>query len=334
MGTFLKQIIQAVALGTLLPGMVFSALADFKDEKMAISPPKQIQEQTEITQPEPEKEVEQKTVYIPVLNRNGEVTQMDLEDYIGCVVLGEMPASFEFEALKAQSVAARTYTLRCVLGSNKHPQGAVCTDHRCCQSYRDPEDYIKNGGTQENMQKVFAAAAQTAGQVLCYNGELILATYFSSAGGTTEDAREVWGGSVPYLTVVSSPEGDNAYNGKTVSFSSEEFQKKLGVTLKGKPESWFGRVSYTTGGGVDKIRIGGKLYSGVEIRTKLGLRSTDFTVSTSDSSITFTTNGYGHRVGMSQYGADAMAVLGSNYQEILYHYYPGTELQMYEPDTN
>lgn len=317
-----KQVIQAVALGTALPGMVFSTLANFDME------PKSQKPETVETQPE---EVT-KPVTIPVMKKDGKIVQMDLEDYICRVVLGEMPASFDTEALKAQAVAARTYTLRCVLGGDKHPEGAVCTDYRCCQEYREPEDYIRSGGSYGSVQKVFGAVSQTMGQVLYYRDSLIMATYFASAGGTTEDAREVWGNSVPYLTVVSSPEGDDAYNGETVTFTAEEFQSLLGVTLKGKPESWFGRVTYTVGGGVDRMRIGGKLYDGVKLRSIFGLRSTIFEVTTTENTITFETMGYGHRVGLSQYGADAMAELGNGYEQILGHYYPGTVLMQYDPD--
>lgn len=313
-----KQVVQAVALGTALPGMLFSAAADFGGE---IQP--NAAEHSQVQQAEP--------VCVPVMKKDGQVVQMNLEDYISRVVLGEMPASFDSEALKAQAVAARTYTLCCVVGGDKHPEGAVCTDYRCCQEYREPEDYIRSGGSYASVQKVFEAVEETAGQVLYYEDDLVMATYFASAGGTTEDAREVWGNPVPYLTVVSSPEGDDAYNGETVTYTAEEFQSILGVTLKGKPESWFGRVSYTVGGGVDRMRIGGKLYDGVELRGMFGLRSTIFTVTTTENTITFETMGYGHRVGMSQYGADAMAELGSDYAQILNHYYPGTELGVYDP---
>lgn len=317
-----KQVIQAVALGTALPGMLFSAVAELGGESTPMIPETSQTEQVKETEP----------VSIPVMKKDGTVVRMDLEDYISRVVLGEMPASFDKEALKAQAVAARTYTLRCVLGGDKHPQGAVCTDYRCCQEYREPEAYIRSGGSYASVRKVFGAVEQTAGQVLYYDGYLIMATYFASAGGTTEDAREVWGNSVPYLTVVSSPEGDDAYNGETVTYTAEQFQEVLGVTLKGKPESWFGRVSYTVGGGVDRMRIGGKLYDGVELRSIFGLRSTIFSVATTEDTITFETMGYGHRVGLSQYGADAMAEQGCGYEQILGHYYPGTELAIYDPD--
>lgn len=325
----IKQIVQSLVLGMVIPGLMFSAAADLKVTTVAVEEEKPDPVQTEPTQISPEVV----STTIPVLKSNGEVVEMDLEDYICRVVLGEMPASFEVEALKAQAVAARTYTLRSV-GGSKHPEGSVCTGYQCCQAYCEPEGYIRGGGTLANVEKVFDAVRQTAGEVLYYNDKLIMATYFSSAGGTTEDAKAVWGTAFPYLTVVDSPEGDDRFNGATVTFTAQEFQTAMGVTLKGKPTSWFGAVTYTVGGGVDQIKIGGKAYSGTDVRSKLSLRSTDFTVTTTDTSVTFTTNGNGHRVGMSQYGADAMAATGSDYRQILYHYYSGTELGQYLPDND
>ena len=328
MKTIIMQVLQSVALSTVIPGLLFSAASDWKTVTGSTAQPESTQAQQSQLPEEEEQDVSD--ILIPVLKANGTVTQMNLEDYICRVVLGEMPASFEEEALKAQAVAARTYALRCV-GGSKHPQGAVCTSHQCCQAYCEPEGYIRNGGPWANTEKVFSAVRQTAAEVLYYNDKLIMATYFSSAGGTTEDAKEVWGSSFPYLTVVTSPEEDDKFNGQSVTFTAAEFQKKLGVSLKGNPASWFGATTYTVGGGVDQIRIGGTLYSGVDIRGKLGLRSTDFSVTTTDSTITFTTNGFGHRVGMSQYGADAMAASGSSYSEILTHYYTGARLGRYLP---
>lgn len=333
MKTIIRQLIHSIALGTVLPGMLFGAVSDYTATPVLKPQGSTPADPTTITQPLQQGPMQEPDLLmIPVLMGDGTVESMALEEYVSRVVLGEMPASFEKEALKAQAVAARTYTLRCVVTAKKHSQGAVCTDHRCCQAYRDPEDYLQKGGTKENVDKVYDAVSQTEAEVLLYDGKLIMATYFASAGGTTEDAQEVWGNPIPYLTVVSSPEGDDAFNDEILRFSAKEFQDKMGVTLKGKPENWFGRVSYTVGGGVDWMRIGGTLYSGVDLRSRLGLRSTDFTVTTTDDSVVITTNGYGHRVGMSQYGADAMAVQGSEYDQILAHYYPGTELAIYQPD--
>lgn len=339
MKTIIAQVIQSVALGTVIPGLLFSAATDRTVKTPAVM--QEVQPTIPVVLPiEPEEEFgpEQEEILteipIKVMQADGTLAEMDLEDYICRVVLGEMPASFDSEALKAQAVAARTYALRCCVGGSKHPQNAVCTSHLCCQAYCEPEEHIRSGGTLDTMDKVFQAVTDTAGQVLYYNNKLIMATYFSSAGATTEDARAVWGNSFPYLVPVESPEGEEAYQGKTVTFTAEKFQKLLGVTLKGKPSSWFGAITYTTGGGVDRIRIGNTSYKGTELRGLLGLRSTDFMITTTDTSVTFTTNGNGHRVGMSQYGAEAMAVTGCSYQQILAHYYTGAELGIYSPSND
>lgn len=330
MKTIMKQLIQSVALGTVIPGLLVSTAAD---RNLPLDNGEQTdQPDIVLTEPAlpPEQQISPADVSIPVLKPDGKVYAMDLEDYVCRVVLGEMPAGFEEEALKAQAVAARTYALRC-LGGSKHPEGAICTSYQCCQAYCEPEGYIRSGGTWANTEKVFHAVRQTAGEVLYYQDKLIMATYFSSAGNMTEDAVAVWGNAFPYLVSVESPEGDDPFDGQTVTFTAEKFQSLLGVTLKGKPSSWFGAVMYTVGGGVDKIRIGGTLYKGTEIRSKLGLRSTDFTVTTTDTEVTFTTNGNGHRVGMSQYGAQALAQEGEDYLQILYHYYTGTQIGQYIP---
>lgn len=269
--------------------------------------------------------------YIPVIV-NDEYCEMELEDYILGVVLGEMPADFELEALKAQAVVARTYTLKACVDGSRH-NGAVCTKSGCCQAYKTPQAYLDDGGSEEGLKKVRAAVVQTSGQVLTYDGELIYATYFSCSGGSTEDASAVWGYDVPYLQAVESPgEEDASVYTKTVTFSAAELQKKMAVRLSGEPENWFGKIRYTQGGGVKSIEIGGVSYRGTTIRSLLKLRSTNFTVKVEGQNIVFTTKGYGHRVGMSQYGADAMAVLGSTYDQILFHYYQGTKLENYLPD--
>ncbi len=266
---------------------------------------------------------------IPVL-QDGELLRMDLEEYLLGVVLAEVPADFEEDAIKAQAVAARTYALKSISDGYKHASGAVCTDYTCCQAYISPLAYLKKGGTYDNLEKVRSAVKATAGQVLTYNGALISATYFSCSGGSTEDAQAVWGQDVPYLQAVQSPGEENAaYYTDSKVFTPEAFQAALGVSLSAPPTAWFGRITYTAGGGVDTMEIGGVAYRGTTLRTLLGLRSTVMHVAVSQDSITFETRGYGHRVGMSQYGAEAMAVAGSSYQEILAHYYQGTQLVEY-----
>ena len=268
-----------------------------------------------------------KTMEMSLLLPDGRVEVMDMDEYLTGVVLAEMPASFETEALKAQSVVARTYTLRAAEAGIKHTDADVCTDHTCCQAYIAPGAYT---GGAENLEKVRSAVLATSGQVLTYNGQLIEATYFSCSGGSTEDAVAVWGTDYPYLRATSSPGEEGAIHyTDTLVLSAAEFAKNLGQSLSGDPSSWVGFTTYTAGGGVNSIRIGGRDYKGTEIRTLLGLRSTAFTILAEGDTVTITTKGYGHRVGMSQYGADAMAVAGSGYAEILAHYYKGTSLDIF-----
>ncbi len=269
-------------------------------------------------------------VKIQVLFTDDRIQNMDLEEYVLGVVLGEMPASFEEEAQKAQAVVARTYALRCRERSRKHPLGALCTNPGCCQGYRSPGDFIEAGGTEEALNRVRQAVSTTRGLVLTYEGQLIEATYFSSAGGRTEDAQAVWGNSVPYLQAVDSPE--EGYSDKylhTVTIPAAEFLSALGLTLEGPCETWLGEVTRTDGEGVDTMMIGGRLFRGTELRTLLNLRSTAFLMTAVGDRIIVTTRGFGHRVGMSQYGAEAMAVSGASFREILSHYYLGTTLEAY-----
>ena len=266
------------------------------------------------------------SIPLPVKVRYGEnsVMEQDMDAYLAGVVLKEMPASFEEEALKAQAVVARTYARKAYVTGGKHGDGSVCTEPSCCQAWILEADYLEQGGTPEDAEKVRAAVWSTSGQVLMYQGELIEATYFSCSGGRTEDAVAVWGTEFPSLQAVDSPGEENAAHYEdTILFSRPELEAKLGVSLGTVVVE---AVTYTEGGGVDTISFGGRYFTGTEVRSLLGLRSTAFSVSSSGDTVTFTTRGFGHRVGMSQYGADAMAVAGSTYEEILSHYYQGTEL--------
>lgn len=261
----------------------------------------------------------------------GELVEMDLDSYLVAVLLKEMPGSFEEEALKAQAVVARTYALRRNLKADKHSLGAVCTDSACCQGYCLPVDYIAAGGEAQTVSKMENAVSATKDLVLTYAGELIEATYFSCSGGKTEDAQAVWGAEFPYLQSVDSPGEEAAsHYTDTVKYTAEEFQKLLGDDLLGQPGTWIKSITYTDGGGVDTIKIGNVTYTGTKIRSLLKLPSTSFVISPVGDNVIITTKGFGHRVGMSQYGADAMAVLGSSFEEILKHYYSGTDLTNWE----
>lgn len=288
------------------------------------------------TTKEPEKEPSVGKDYdITVLNENGESEQMEMNEYLTCVVLCEMPASFEPEALKAQAVVARTYALRRQKSGSKHSNADICMDSSCCQGYVSISEYLESGGQADAVEKVKNAVSETAGEVLLYDGELIEATYFSCSGGFTEDASAVWGSDIPYLQSTKSPGEEKAtYFTDTVQYSTKEFADRLGRSLSETPATWIENITYTAGGGIDRMRICGVDYPGTELRKLLGLRSTSFLLSVVGDTITITTKGYGHRVGMSQYGADAMAVQGSTYDQILTHYYQGVELSRLDTTNN
>lgn len=316
-----KEIIIALMLGLVFPSILYSFVDKQKGKE-----PADVTQGTQIADTSADVTI----IDVGVLMGNGTVEVMPLEDYLVSVVLREMPAEFEVEALKAQAVVARTYTLRRMEAGGKHADAAVCTDPSCCQGYYDQTEYMASGGTQALLDKVIAAVESTANEVVVYDDALIDATYFSCSGGRTEDALAVWGSDIPYLQSTESPgeEGASHYI-DTVSFSTAVFAEKLDLDVGTQPQNWLGSIEYTNGGGVAQIQICGKSFEGTEIRQKLGLRSTAFIISVVGDTVTITTKGYGHRVGMSQYGADAMAVQGKTYQDILSHYYQGTDLIEY-----
>ena len=283
----------------------------------------------ESTAPETLPQAKPAAITLPVIMSSGTV-QMEEETYLVGVVLGEMPADFHEEALKAQAVVARTYTKKHHTQQQKHPSGALCTDPGCCQAYCSREDFLAAGHTALQLERVEQAVNATAGQVLTYDDELIDATYFSCSGGSTEAAVAVWGTDVPYLQAVESPGEEMALHyTDTVSFTSQEFLSLLNLQTQLPSESWIGPVTYTDGGGVAEIEILDRRFSGTDLRKLLGLRSTAFRITAIGNSVTVTTKGFGHRVGMSQYGAQAMALQGSGYDEILAHYYPSSVLENY-----
>lgn len=319
-----KEVLQAAIIGFGIPTvLLILAIIFYLPGKVQ---PHQPSEGMDLTDPSTVTMPDLDSTVLIWVEMDEDRIQMDLEDYVVGAVLSEMPASFELEALKAQSVAARTYALQTCNSSTKHA-GAICTSHSCCQGYLTDEDYLLLGWHEKYIERVRQAVTETAGQVLVYDGALIRAPYFSCSGGATESAVTVWGRDYPYLQSVESPgEEETVYYTHAKTFDLLEFQEKLGITLSGKPESWFGNFTYTTGGGIASMEIGGVAYRGTTLRSLLGLRSTVFQVVVSENAIRFETRGYGHRVGMSQYGADAMAKEGCSYIQILSHYYQGAEL--------
>lgn len=268
-----------------------------------------------------------------------EVVEMDLGTYLVGVVRAEMPASFEPEALKAQAAAARTYTLYQLLTGGKHGDAAdVCTDSTCCQAYLSEEQARSNWGEQadEYEQKIEDAVTATDGEVILYGGVPILAVFHSSSAGLTRAAGEVWLNDLPYLQAVDSPETEetvpNYYS--RVEFTAEAFREKFlaahpEADLSGAVSGWLRDAAADSAGSVDTLSVGGVTVKGAELRTILGLRSACFEWEAQDGGLVFYVTGYGHGVGMSQYGANQMAKDGADYREILTHYYTGVTVEPY-----
>ena len=266
-----------------------------------------------------------------------EIKQLTLANYLVGVVAAEMPASFEEEALMAQAVAARTYTIY-KLGreySSNHPETAVCNDINCCKAYADEVELREKWGDEYDtyLDKIRQAVKSTDGVIITYENEPILAAFHSSSSGMTASSEEVWGNSLPYLVSVESPEGSESVPNyiSTVEITQEEFKQIVlerfpAANLSVDASEWIVINSLTSSGRVDSVSIGGVDTTGSVIRDMFGLRSAAFTVGASNGRIIFTTAGYGHGVGMSQYGANSLAKEGAQYEEILAIYYPSTEL--------
>lgn len=317
-----KRIALALVLSMVLPNLILNT-----GSRMMAHTAAQTEPTAAATQPstQPTQYEAAVRITIPVYIDGDSVKMMDLETYVRGVVLAEMPASFETEALKAQAVAARTYALRRLYLGDKHRDCAVCTQSSCCQAWMSDEAYRQLRGTETDWRKVADAVVSTAGRILTYEGDPAECTYYSCSGGRTESAEAVWGVEIPYLvSVESSGEEWAAAFSAEVFFSADQFAVCLGRELSGKPYEWLGEVTYTEGGGVQSMTVAGISYSGRELRTLLGLNSTAFTMTADENGIRIATLGKGHRVGLSQYGANAMAREGADWVQILRHYYPGT----------
>ncbi len=275
-------------------------------------------------------------VSVRVLMDDGSVVPMTLSAYLRGVVAAEMPASFDEEALRAQAVVARSYTYyRIAHPRAAHPDADVCTDSSCCSAYVTPEESAARWGESSSLyaEKIAAAVSDTDGEILLYDGAVAETLFHAASSGYTEDAAAVWGTAVPYLVSVPSPEGEadvpNYYAAVSVSFAdfrSTLATAGLGSSLGSDPGTWFGEITRSAAGKVLTVDIGGAVLSGGAVRRLFSLRSTDFTVEVTGDAVVFHTVGYGHGVGMSQYGANVLAEEGKSYGEILAWYYTGTTL--------
>lgn len=282
-----------------------------------------------------EKEYEAATVCI-YDDESGTTYSLPLEEYVLRVTAAEMPASFSLEALKAQAVAARTYTVRKMADPCGKGGADVCTLSSCCQAYKSEAELNEIWGENAEMyfEKLRSAVNATRSLILTYDGEPIEALFHSSSGGMTENASDVFGGDAPYLKSVLSPnEEGSAHYRNTVSFTRKQFASAVNAAIGGaeldenRLEAQLEILERSESGRVKAMRVGSTTITGRELRSALGLNSTAFTIEFGESRVKVTTLGYGHGVGMSQYGADAMAQRGADFEEILLHYYSGAEIE-------
>ncbi len=266
------------------------------------------------------------------------VIEMSLRDYLPGVVSAEVPVSFEEEAIKAQTVTARTYALYRVERGGAHEDADVCTDPAHCSAWNSDAALKEKWGEdyEKNLSLILNAVDATDNMVVKYEGELIDAVFHSTSSGRTEASVDVWGAQRPYLVSVESPGEELAprYSGK-LEIEADRVKKLLesgvdGLGITGSPETWFSSPVRSDAGSVMTVSICGVAVKGSTIRSLLGLNSSNFTVSSDGDKFIFTTVGYGHGVGMSQFGANAMAKEGKNYIEILCHYYSFTAVEKYD----
>lgn len=266
-----------------------------------------------------------------------EAEELDIDQYLYGVVSSEMPASYELEALKAQAVVARTYTIYQIFHSNgKHENADICDNYACCQAWISKEERLSKWDTQEaesNWNKIVEAVDSTKGKIVTYNGEPINAFFHANSGGVTESSLNIWGGiDYPYLKSVETA-GEEGYTqyASQVQLNQQELLNKLkskyeDCVIDFSKQDCIQILEYTTSGRVKTIKFGNKEIAGTEVRTLLGLKSTNFVFEMNEGNIIFSVTGYGHGVGMSQTGADSLAKTGSNYETIIKHFYTDVEI--------
>ena len=265
--------------------------------------------------------IKKNEITVTVYRNNGKIINLELEEYVLGVVGAEMPASFNIEALKAQSILARTYALKSIKNGKK------LTDTVSTQAYKDNSELQKlwKNDYTKYYEKIKKAVNETKGKVILYNNEDIDAVYHSTSNGKTENSKNVWKNILPYLVSVDSSWDKNvkSYKKETI-FEINEFCNILKLDVE-EPITY--GIIHNETGRVRQITINNKTFSGTEFRNLLKLRSADFEIEINDEKVKVTTYGYGHGVGMSQYGANEMAKQGYSYIQILKHYYTGVVIK-------
>jgi stage II sporulation protein D len=322
--------------GLLLPLAFMVGGAEYKGDSVLDSPgpePTAAASPSPSPTPEPTPSYSRDEAFVFTLKHGETVSEISMAEYLPRAVAAEMPHEFHGEALRAQAVAARTYVLYCTRHENpKHPEADVCSDYGCCLAYLDEEVIRANWGEEyeANMAIISAACTETDGQIVTYEAQAILATFHSSSAGQTEDGAELWG-DVPYLESVASPETaeDVPNYVSTVEVSPENLRDSVRLlypeaAFSGDSALWVEGIENDESGRVRSVTICGIVLTGSEMRKLFSLRSTAFTLEYNGTAFIFTVTGFGHGLGMSQYGANVMAENGSGYREILAHYYPNT----------
>lgn len=285
-----------------------------------------------------EETVKKESPIIKVLfTKENEVKELALDEYLYGVVSAEMPVNFEMEALKAQAVVARSYTLfKMENNSTKHGEASICNESTCCQAWISKEDRLNKWEESErenNWNKITEAVDITSGEIITYDGKVINAFFHANSGGKTETPVNVWGGgNYPYLQTVETA-GEDAYSQykSEAEFTKEELTEKL-KTKYSNVKLELDEIKVLEkfdSGRIKTIKFGNIEIAGVEARTLLGLKSANFDFFIEENKIKFTVYGYGHGVGMSQTGADSLAKEGKSYQDIIKHFYTGVEIENY-----
>ena len=267
----------------------------------------------------------------------GEVEELAIDKYLYGVVSAEMPAKYEIEALKAQAIAARTYTIYQIANNKgKHGDADICDDSTCCQAWISKEDRMQKWSEEDRenyWNKIVKAVNETAGKIITYENKPINAFFHSNSGGTTETVSNVWSGrDLPYLQSVetSGEDGYSQYSSE-VTISKKDLLEKLkkeypDIQINYEENESIKISDYTQSGRVKTVKFGNTEIAGTKVRSLLELKSTNFAIKLEGDNIFFSVRGYGHGVGMSQTGADSMAKNGSTCEEILKHFYTGVEI--------
>ena len=297
-----------------------------------------LENQEETAQQEGEEQENYQDITIQLLHaKTGEVEQVNLEEYLCHVVSAEMPADYELEALKAQAIVARTYTMYKRM-NKKHANADICDDSTCCQAWVSKEDRLarwEESKRESNWQKIEQCVNETRGKIVTYQNEPINAFFHANSGGKTEIPVNVWGGgsNLPYLQVVETA-GEEGYTqyASEIELTQEEILNKLkekyaDIQIDFTKEEEIQITEYTDSQRVKTVRFGNHELSGVETRTIFGLKSTNFEITKQEGKIKFSVKGYGHGVGMSQTGADALAKQGKTAEDIIHHFYQDVEIK-------